>query len=86
MMLMHITVFLLVVSIFECAQTDVCSTHSLFPGVARERKETTVIFTDIDPSTCDDGVRCKNIYSNNTFGSNYVEVRVVSYWSALFSN
>ncbi len=49
----------------ECAQTDVCNVHGLFPGIARGRdthfKGKSLILSDVDPSTCDDGKRCLNI-------------------------
>ncbi len=90
MVLLHITLLYLVVYKGICGQTDVCSPHGLFSGIARDRKtlskRKSLIVYDIDPSTCDDGIRCKNICLSNTFVGNYFEVRVVSHWFALFSN
>ncbi len=63
MVLLHITASLLVDLKGECAQTDICSEHGLFPGIARGRdtlfKGKSLILRDVDPSTCGDGKRCK---------------------------
>ncbi len=90
MVLLQFAALFLVVHKGECIRTDVCNKHGLFPGIAGDRdtllKKKSLILYDVDPPTCDDGKRCKNICLNNTFGWNYVEVRVVSHCSALLSN
>ncbi len=89
MVLQRIIVLLLVVFIGESAQTDICSKHGLFPGIARDRgtlSKGTVTLNDVDLSTCDNGARCKNICLNNTYGWNFIEMRVVSHCPALLVN
>ncbi len=90
MVLLHVTVLYLVVFKSKCAQTDACSQHGLFPGIAKDRetlsKGKSLILYDVDPSTCDDGIRCMNICLNSTLGWNYVEVRVLIHGSAFFPN
>ncbi len=63
MVLLHIAVLLQVVYKGECAQTNICSEHGLFPGIGRGCGTLSkgLMLYDVDPSTCDDGKRCKSI-------------------------
>ncbi len=90
MLLLQFAALFLVVYKGECVRADICSKHGLLPGIAGDRdtlsKGKSLILYDVDPPTCDDGIRCKRMCLNTTFGWNYVEVRVVSHCSALLSN
>ncbi len=59
-------------------------------GIAKGRgtlyKGMSLILFDVGLSTCGDGIRCKSICLNTTFGWNNVEVRVVRHLPVLVPN